>query len=93
MKPHDKILLKNHKEIIVPVSVSLFDLLLFIFNLLANLLACSVQIFMDSGKVLHFRFSILRLFLPILVDHYLELYFKTGSGYSLWPIRHLVWQI
>ena len=42
-------------------------LLLFISNSLANLLACFVQIFMDSGKVLHFRFSILSLFLPILV--------------------------
>ena len=66
-------------------------LLLFIFNSLANLLACFVQIFMDSGKVLHFRFSILSLFLPILVNHYLELYFKTDSGYSFWPIRRLVW--
>ena len=26
MKPHDKILLKNHREIIAPVSVSVFDL-------------------------------------------------------------------
>ena len=42
-------------------------LLLFISNSLANLLAGFVQIFMDSGKVLHFRFSILSLFLPILV--------------------------
>ena len=28
-------------------------------NSLANRLACFVQIFMDNGKVLHFRFSIL----------------------------------
>ena len=54
----------------------------------ANLLACSAQIFMDSGRVLHFRFSILSLFLPILVNHYLELYFRTDSGYSISPIRH-----
>ena len=46
---------------------------------------------MDSGRVLHFRFSLLSLFLPILVNHYLELYFKTDSGYSFWPIRRLVW--
>ena len=52
-----------------------------------------VKIFMDSGRVLHFRFSILSLFLPILVNHYFELYFKTDSGYSFSPIRHLVWQI
>ena len=43
--------------------------------------------------MLHFRFSILSLFLPILVNRYLELYFKTDSGYSFSPIRHLVWQI
>ena len=43
-------------------------LLLFVFNSLANLLVCFVQI-TDGGKMLHFRFSILRLFLPILVNH------------------------
>ena len=46
---------------------------------------------MDSGKVLHLRVSILSLFLPVLVNHYLELYFKTDSGCSFWPIRRLVW--
>ena len=46
---------------------------------------------MDSGKVLHLRVSILSLFLPVLVNHYLELYFKTDSGYSFWQIRRLVW--
>ena len=41
--------------------------------------------------MLHFRSSVLSLFLPVLVNHYLELYFKTDSGYSFWQIRRLVW--
>ena len=86
MKPHDKILLKNHREIIAPVSVSVFDLNGFsYFSALIHWLA--------FWPVFHFRFCILGLYLPILDNHYLELNFKTDSAYSLWPIRHLVWQI